>query len=410
MTFPLDHLNAATTPFYYYDLHLLDATLQEVREASAYPGFHVHYAVKANSNPEILKRIAASGLGADTVSIGEIHAAVSAGFPAPKIVFAGVGKTDAEIRTAIEIGIGCLNAESEAELDAIEEIAASAGKQAPVALRVNPEIDAHTHHYITTGLAENKFGIAMSMLGKLIDRCVKSEWIDFRGLHFHIGSQITDLTPYKILCERILEIEAQYPDVEFPTLNVGGGLGIDYDDPDAHPIPDFRSYFKLFHDNLPLRPGQQLHFELGRAIVGQCGTLITRVIYVKEGVGKKFIILDGGMTALIRPALYQAHHKIQNLTAAATASVADSDVGTRRGASTATPAASTATPAASTNPMVTYDVVGPICESSDTFGTDERLPETHRGDLIALRSAGAYGEVMSSGYNCRPLPPALFSR
>ncbi len=377
--FPLDRMRAEATPFYYYDVKLLDATIDSVKQSSNFPGFHVHYAVKANSNPEILKRIAASGLGADTVSLGEIKAAIDAGFPAPKIVFAGVGKTDEEISVALEYGIGCFNAESEPEIEAIETIAKKLGKKAPVALRVNPEIDAHTHHYITTGLAENKFGIAMSMLDKAIELCVESEWIDFKGLHFHIGSQVTDLAPFRILCDRINDLQKKYNALEIPSINVGGGLGIDYDDPDKHPIPDFEEYFKIFHENLKLRPGQQVHFELGRAIVAQCGSLITRVTYVKEGVDKKFIIVDGGMTALIRPALYQAHHKIENLT--------------------------------STSPEEErYDVVGPICESSDTFGTDELLPLTKRGDLIAMRSAGAYGEVMASGYNCRALPGSLFSR
>lgn len=377
--FPLDRMRAETTPFYYYDVKLLDATIDAVKQSSSFPGFHVHYAVKANSNPEILKRIAASGLGADTVSIGEIKAAIDAGFPAPKIVFAGVGKTDEEIAAALEYEIGCFNAESEPEISAIEAIAKSLGKKAPVALRVNPEIDAHTHHYITTGLAENKFGIAMSMLSKAIELCVKSEWIDFKGLHFHIGSQVTDLTPFKILCERINDLQDKYTDLQISSINVGGGFGIDYDDPDGHPIPDFEEYFNIFHENLKLRPGQQVHFELGRAIVAQCGSLITRVTYVKEGVDKKFIIVDGGMTALIRPALYQAHHKIENLTS-------------------------------TSQEEERYDVVGPICESSDTFGTDELLPLTKRGDLIAMRSAGAYGEVMASCYNCRALPGSLFSR
>lgn len=376
--FPLDRLRNENTPFYYYDLGLLDKTLDTIRQTSSYPGFHVHYAVKANANPEILKRIAAAGLGADTVSIGEIKAAVNTGFPAPKIVFAGVGKTDREIECALQEGIGCFNAESEPEIDAIEAIAKRMDVVAPVALRVNPEIDAHTHHYITTGLAENKFGIAMTMLRRLIERCVKSDHIDFRGLHFHIGSQITDFTPFKILCQRINALQAEYADIEIPSINVGGGLGIDYDDPDANPIPDFKSYFDIFHEHLQLRPGQQLHFELGRAVVAQCGSLITRVTYVKEGLGKKFVIVDAGMTDLIRPALYQAHHKIENITS-------ESSVKQR------------------------YDVVGPICESSDTFGVEEVLPLTVRGDLLALRSAGAYGEVMASGYNCRQLPGSVFS-
>lgn len=378
-TFPLGRFAAVETPFYYYDLRMLDETLKELKACASHPGFCVHYAVKANSNPEIMRRIALAGLGADTVSIGEIQAAVIAGFPARKIVFAGVGKTDREIRTALEIGIGCFNVESAEELDAIIQLAAEMRMKAPVALRVNPEIDAHTHHYITTGLAENKFGIALDKAPALIEKCRDSEWLEFKGLHFHIGSQITDNTPYRILCERIRGFIDSLGDIEIATINVGGGLGIDYDDPDAHPIPDFKSYFDLFKEHLPLRRGQELHFELGRAIVAQCGSLICRTVFVKEGVEKKFVILDGGMAALIRPALYQAHHKIENISS-------------------------------KSEEKEVYDVVGPICESADTFGTDELLPLTRRGDLFAIRSAGAYGEVMASCYNCRPIPPSVISR
>lgn len=376
--FPIEKLLSVETPYYYYDLNLLHLTLETLKKESSFPGFCVHYAVKANANPEILRIIAAAGLGADTVSLGEIKAALAAGFPAVKIVFAGVGKTDAEIRYALETGIGCLNVESEEELTVIAAMAEEMHLKAPVALRVNPEIDAHTHHYITTGLAENKFGIDLSMLPRLLSFCCESDAIDFKGLHFHIGSQVTDLTPYKILCERINALQQKYPDVKFDSINVGGGLGIDYDDPDSNPLPRFKEYFNIFHENLKLRPGQTLHFELGRAVVAQCGSLITRVVFVKQGVEKKFVIVDGGMTALIRPALYQAHHKVQNLTS-------------------------------QSKELEKYDVVGPICESSDTFGVDELLPVTRRGDLIAFRSAGAYGEVMASGYNCRPLPTSLCS-
>lgn len=378
--FPADVFKSDETPFYYYDLRLLDDTVEAAhRAAMAHPGYTVHYAVKANPEMEILKRIAAAGFGADTVSIGEINAAVAAGFPAPKIVFAGVGKTDKEIVRALQLGIGCFNVESEPELNAIEELAYSMKIQAPIALRVNPEIDAHTHHYITTGLAENKFGIPYSKLGALIRRCDHSEWINFRGLHFHIGSQITDLEPYRVLCERINSLQEKYADIRMPSINVGGGLGVDYDDPEDHPIPDFEAYFDVFAKNLKLRPGQQLHFELGRSLVAQCGSLITRVIYVKEGLEKKFVITDAGFNDLIRPALYQAHHKIENLTSKST----ETEV---------------------------YDVVGPICESSDVFGTDERLPLTRRGDILAIRTAGAYGQSMASTYNCRPLIAARYSR
>ena len=377
-SFPVERLREAETPLYYYDTRLLRQTLDAVNTAASHPAFRVHYAVKANTNPGILSRVAAAGLGADTVSIGEVEAAVAAGFPAADIVFAGVGKTDREITRALRLGVGCLNVESAEELEVIIEIAASLGVKAPVALRVNPEVDAHTHHYITTGMAENKFGIALSMLRPLMERCRDSEHLDFRGLHFHIGSQVTDLTPYRLLCERINALQEEYEGFPIPWINVGGGLGIDYADPDAHPIPDFDAYFEIFARHLQLRPDQEVHFELGRAIVAQCGSLITRVTYVKQGVAKKFVIVDAGMTDLIRPALYQAHHKIENITSTATEEAV-------------------------------YDVVGPVCESSDCFGRDERLPITHRGDLLALRSAGAYGEVMASAYNCRTLPGSLFS-
>lgn len=375
--FPITRFQETETPFYYYDIPLLRETLDTIRETSIHPGFRVHYAVKANTNPELLRIISTYGFGADTVSKGEIEAAVEAGFPAEKIVFAGVGKTDNEIEIALRLGIGALNVESLPELEVIREIATRLGIPAKVSIRVNPEIDAHTHHYITTGLAENKFGTLVEDLPPMLDVICKSDMLEFRGFHFHIGSQITTNEPFRILCERINRLQEQYADLEIPTINVGGGLGIDYDNPDKNPIPDFKGYFDTFAQYLKLRPGQELHFELGRAIVAQCGSLISRVVYVKEGHEKKFVILDAGMTALIRPALYQAYHRIDNLTS-------------------------------NSEQTESYDVVGPICESSDTFGEEVTLPLTHRGDLIAIRSAGAYGEVMASTYNCRPLPASLF--
>lgn len=378
--FPIGLLRERRTPFYFYDMKLLGDTLAAVKAASGHPGYRVHYAVKANADREILKTIAAAGFGADVVSGGEIKAALDAGFEARDIVFAGVGKADWEIELALDAGVGCLNVESAAELDAIEHIAERSCKVATVALRVNPDIDAHTHHYITTGLAENKFGIAMEKLDDIVKRVAKSPLLDLAGLHFHIGSQITVNEPFKLLCERITALREHFRQmgVEFRSINVGGGLGIDYDDPDGHPIPDFAGYFGTFADNLRLDAGQELHFELGRSIVAQCGSLISTVLYVKEGVKKQFAIVDAGFTELIRPALYQAHHLIQNLT--------------------------------SHDKPEKYDVVGPICESSDTFGVEETLPRTRRGDIIALRSAGAYGEIMSSHYNCRSLNPSLFYR
>ncbi len=378
--FPISEFKELSTPFYFYDLSLLDRTLAEIQRTARDPRFKVHYAVKANANPVILRRIQAAGLGVDAVSGGEISAAIEAGFESGRIVYAGVGKSDREIALALETGIECFNVESLPELEIIDEIAGQMGKTASVAFRVNPDIDAHTHAYITTGLAENKFGINLKQLPDILDKAASLDNIRVKGLHFHIGSQITDNEPFVLLCETINNLveEMEALGHTFSTINVGGGLGIDYADPDRHPIPDFETYFNTFRNHLKLREGQELHFELGRSVVAQCGSLITRVLYVKEGITKRFAIVDAGMTELIRPALYSAHHKIENLS---------SPNGERHH----------------------YDVVGPICESSDCFGKEELLPAIRRGDFIALRSAGAYGEIMASQYNCRPLPPSYFS-
>ena len=373
--FPVAEFNDLSTPFYFYDLALLDRTLAEIARTSRDERFKVHYAMKANANPGILRHVQAAGLGVDAVSGGEIQAALDAGFKGSQIVYAGVGKTDAEIILALENGVGCFNVESEPELEIINELAASLGKTADIALRINPNIDAHTHEYITTGLAENKFGINLEQMPHLIEKANELENVNLIGLHFHIGSQITETEPFVMLCETInrLQDEWEAKGVTFRSINVGGGLGIDYADPDRHPIPDFEGYFKSFRNHLRLRPDQELHFELGRSVVAQCGSLITRVLYVKEGTTKRFAIVDAGMTDLIRPALYNAHHRIENIS---------SPNGERHH----------------------YDIVGPICESSDCFGKDELLPAIRRGDFLALRSAGAYGEIMASQYNCRQLP------
>lgn len=376
--FPIGELQQQRTPLYFYDLSILRETLNAIKTYSTESNYNVHYAIKANANPVILKEICLAGFGVDCVSGGEINAAIKAGFPANKIVYAGVGKSDWEINLGLDNDIACFNVESAAELEIINELASSKSKVANVALRVNPDIDAHTHHYITTGLAENKFGISMKTLDRIVERCQELSAINLIGLHFHIGSQITDNNPFHILCERInaLQEHFQAKGILFKSINVGGGLGVDYDNPDANPIPDFRDYFETFRQYLKLHTGQQLHFELGRSVVAQCGSLITRVLYVKEGLEKKFAIVDAGFTELIRPALYQAHHKIENITSKA--------------------------------PIDTYDVVGPICESSDCFGENEHLAGVSRGDLIAIRSAGAYGEIMASQYNCRTLPESYF--
>ena len=374
--FPIEEFKKLRTPFYYYDTNLLRQTLKEI-SANIDSCMHVHYAVKACANPKVLAIIAEEGFGADCVSGGEIKAALQAGFPADKIVYAGVGKSDWEIELGLDADIFAFNVESIPELEIINQLATLKGKKARIALRINPNVGAHTHANITTGLAENKFGIDMQDIEHVISVANGMEAIEFIGLHFHIGSQILEMEDFAALSRRVNEIQDRLEAAGISTvsdINVGGGLGIDYQHPDHNLIPDFTSYFNTYRKKLRLRPGQKLHFELGRAIVGQCGTLLARVLYIKSNPIKNFCIVDAGMTDLIRPALYDAYHHIENLTAE--------------------------TP----NDFVTYDVVGPICESSDVFIKNYGMPRTKRGDLIAFRSAGAYGEIMASGYNCRTLP------
>ena len=378
--FPIERLQKIQTPFYYYDSEVLRQTLKTINEeAGKHEGFVVHYAVKANANPKILRIIREAGLGADCVSGGEIEASIKAGFPASKIVYAGVGKADWEINLGLENDIFCFNVESIPELEVINELAAKKGKVARVAFRLNPNVGAHTHANITTGLAENKFGIAMRDMLTVIDEASKMANVKFVGLHFHIGSQILDMGDFQALCNRVNELqdELERHRIHVEHINVGGGLGVDYEHPNRLPIPDFKAFFDTYAKKLKLRNGQTLHFELGRAVVAQCGSLITRTLYIKEGATKRFAIVDAGFPDLIRPALYQAYHKIENIT--------------------------------SEEPKEAYDVVGPIRESTDVFAKQIDLNKTCRGDLLAIRSAGAYGEIMASQYNCRKLPKGYLS-
>ena len=380
-TFPIKQFSQRETPFYYYDTELLAETLNTINnEARKYEGFCVHYAVKANANPRILQIIAKSGLGADCVSGNEVQAALDAGFPAEKIVYAGVAKKDKEILLGIDKGIFCFNCESIEELMVIQHLAASRKKVARVAFRINPNVGAHTHANITTGLAENKFGIPMEDMEKVIMLSRDMPNIECIGLHFHIGSQILEMDDFKALSSRINELQNRLEEqgISLQNINVGGGLGIDYNNPDENPIPNFKDYFATYAENLKLRKGQKLHFELGRAVVGQMGSLIATTIYIKKGTHKEFCIIDAGMSDLIRPALYDAHHEINNIS---------NPEGVEK----------------------VYDVVGPICESSDVFAKEYKMAETKRGDLIAIRSAGAYGEIMASQYNCRNLPVGLLT-
>jgi len=377
--FPVAQWEQQPTPFYYYDLKLLGDTLDTVMHEAGKYGYHVHYAMKANANDGLLSEMQQRGLGIDCVSGNEVRKAIELGFDSSKVVYAGVGKADWEINLALDAGIFAFNVESIPELEVINELAGKKGKKASVALRINPNVNANTHHYITTGLEENKFGINLWDVEKVVNTIAGLSNIQLEGLHFHIGSQITDLEPFKGLCIKVNELQDWFEErhIALKVINVGGGLGVDYHEPDMHPMPNFKAYFEVFHQNLQLRPGQEVHFELGRSLVAQCGSLITRVLYVKEGVNTKFAIVDAGMNDLIRPALYQAYHKIQNLTS-------NGEIGK-------------------------YDVVGPVCESSDCFGKAVDMPYTKRGDIIALRSAGAYGEIMASRYNLREFAKSVYS-
>lgn len=377
----IDKISGLKTPFYAYDTGLLEQTLQKAVAYSRPYGFHVHYALKANSNPVLLSKISAAGFGADCVSGREVDWAVKHGFKSSQVVLAGVGKTDEEILTGLHNDIACFNAESVEELKIINGLAGAAGKTARIALRLNPNVNANTHRYITTGLNENKFGIGLHELDEILQLLPGLPAISLEGVHFHIGSQITDLNAFKSLCLKAGEINRWFMqrNIILKHLNVGGGLGIDYHAPDENNIPDFENYFGLFARFLEKEPHQEVHFELGRSVIGQCGSLVSKVLFIKRGQKTNFMILDAGMTELMRPALYGAFHKIQNLSKGNT--ILNKEF---------------------------YDVVGPVCESSDCFGKRISLPVSERGDIVVIRSAGAYGEVMASNYNMRQLNDAFY--
>lgn len=381
----LEALGRMETPFYFYDMPLFRRTVAALASESSRYGIRVHYAIKANTEERLLKYISSFGFGADCVSGNEVMHAASCGFSPENIVFAGVGKSDREILSSLRLGIGTFNCESLQEIEVVDALASSLGLRARVSVRINPDIDAHTHKYVTTGLYENKFGISRHEFEPLVELLGRCRSTDLQGLHFHIGSQITDVAEvYSLECRRASEIVRWFEDrgLEIDNIDLGGGLGVDYDDPDAGPVADFGTWFRTIHENLPLRPGQTVHVEPGRSVVAQCGTLISRVLFVKSGETKTFLILDAGMNDLIRPALYGAYHKIENLSAMLRPYSHDEQI---------------------------YDVVGPVCESSDVWGAGRLLPLSTRGDIMAIRSAGAYGQVMASRYNLRDLAPAVYS-
>lgn len=455
------------TPFWYYDMDVFRKTVKLAASLSERYGIGAHYALKANVEPRLVSYIASKGFGADCVSGNEVKYAVESGFARSSIVFAGVGKSDKEISDALDLGIGCFNVESLMEMQVIDALAASKGVRANVSLRINPNIDAHTHRYVTTGLYENKFGISRHEFEAAIDILKGSKALDFKGLHFHIGSQITDVEPvYSLECERAAEIVEWFEahGMEVGSIDLGGGLGVDYDDPDENPVPDFEKWFSIIDRKLRRRPEQSVSIEPGRSMVAQCGSLITRVLFVKSGETKTFLIMDAGMNDLIRPALYGAYHKIENLSAYY-ASKSSSDEMKNIEATTSESAGESAkfssaetsesedltrhhqmpageqrsgglalgcarrpdcplekgvggieTHGGIDNDIVQslplgalYDIVGPVCESSDVWGEGRELPYSKRGDILAIRSTGAYGSVMSSRYNLRDLAPAVFS-
>ncbi len=364
--------NTVETPYYLYDLELLPATLQQLKELSNKYGYTIHYALKANFEPEIVSIINDYGFGADCVSGNEVKLALSVGINPADIMFAGTGKSDRELEFAIKNNIGGINCESAEEFTVINDIAARCGVTARVLLRLNPDVEPDTHKYISTGQRESKFGISDRELERILNIYNQCKNIKVIGLHFHIGSQVRDLTIYKTLCSRVNSyvkyIETR--GIEIEIIDLGGGLGINYDNPDSELITNFEPYFEIFNNGIVLRKNQRLHFEPGRAVVGQCGTLVTRVLYIKEVSSMSaYAIVDAGMTDLLRPALYNAKHKIECIT--------------------------------STKKLKNYTIGGPICESSDILRYNIALPELQRGDLLAIRSAGAYGSSMASNYNLR---------
>ena len=363
------------TPFYVYSAATLRRHVQVMREAFAPLEALVAYAMKANSNQAVLKVIAGEGAGADVVSGGELERAVAAGIPASKIVFSGVGKTVAEMRRGLELSIKCFNLESEPELERLSEIAASMGKVAPVSVRINPDVDAGTHAKISTGKKENKFGIPFVRAREVYARIAALPGVEAVGIDMHIGSQITDMRPfdnaYALLAELVRDLRGQGHRIRH--VDVGGGLGIPYhQDQDAPPLP--REYAEIVKRHLG-KLDAEIVLEPGRLIVGNAGILVTRVEYVKEG-DKTFVIVDAAMNDLIRPTLYEAHHDVQ--------------------------------PVRHSNlPPITADVVGPVCETGDYLALGRRMPGVKEGDLLSVMTAGAYGAVMASTYNSRPLIPEV---
>ncbi|KUJ76429.1 diaminopimelate decarboxylase [Ruegeria marisrubri] len=376
---PITEIAAAVgTPFYVYSTATLLRHFRLFDEALEGIDHLVCYAMKAASNQAILKTLAKAGAGMDVVSVGEYLRARAAGVPGDRIVFSGVGKTEDEIRTALTGGIRQFNVESEPEMEVINAVALDLGVVAPITVRVNPDVDAKTHAKIATGKSENKFGIPIARASEVYAHAARLPGLEVVGIDVHIGSQLTDLEPFRLAYAKVAELterlRAEGHDIR--RLDLGGGLGIPYTrSNEAPPLPvEYGAMIKETLGHL----GCEIEIEPGRLIAGNAGLMVSRVIYVKSGEGRDFLILDGAMNDLIRPAMYEAHHDIDP--------VQEPAPGTER------------------RP---YDIVGPVCETGDTFAKQRNMPPMAAGDLIAFRSAGAYGAVMASEYNTRPLIPEV---
>jgi len=359
------------TPLYVYSRSSLTGALAAWNAAYDWAPHRVCYAVKANASGAILRLFASLGAGADIVSGGEMLAALRAGFPPEAIVFAGVGKTDAELTLGLEKGVGDFNVESEEEVHRLSRLATSLGRTARISLRVNPDIDARSHPYISTGLRQSKFGVDIGDAAALVRRLVSLPSVEVRGLHFHIGSQITEIEPIEAAARELVELARTLLAEGIPLrfIDLGGGLGIDYEGCGVPSPSDLGQRLRPILENLPL----EIVLEPGRSLVAASGVLLTRVVLIKEHGGKRFVVVDAGMNDLIRPALYEAYHRIEPVEERVV-------------------------------PMATVDVVGPICETGDFLALDREMPEVEVGDLLAVRDAGAYCFSMASNYNMRPRP------
>ncbi|MBR5802337.1 MAG: diaminopimelate decarboxylase [Alistipes sp.] len=373
-------LKEIETPFYLYDINLLRQTLESVVYESNKYNYKVHYAIKANNDDYLLSIIKEYGIGIDCASGNEVRKAIEMGFDPKTVVYAGVGKKDKEIRYALEQEILAINCESIEELQVVDALAAEMGKMADVGLRVNPDIDPKTNHCIDTGQADSKFGIAYDEILENVELIKSLKNINIIGIHIHIGSQIRELHVFENMCNKANAIVEKLESLgfSFRMVDVGGGLGINYDVPENEPIPNFASLFAIVREYLNVGD-KEVHFEFGRSIVGECGELIASVLFNKTtATGRRLLIIDASMTELIRPMLYGSYHNIENITS-------EEDV------------------------FKKYTVVGTACESTDVFDENISLKKSKRGDLLAIKSAGAYGRSMASEYNMHELPKAVYS-